>query len=94
MPWMTPEASSHRELKLLVEAGIPAKEVLRIATSGGSKFIYNSENVGTIKKDKISNMVVLKVNPLMDIRNTRKIELIIKEGELFDPGEILKELKQ
>lgn len=94
MPWMTPGASFHRELELLVEAGIPTKEVLKIATSGGSKFIYNSENVGTIKKNKIANMVVLNGNPLVDIRNTRKIELIIKEGEFFDSEKILNEIKQ
>lgn len=92
MPWMTPGASFHRELELLVEAGIPTKDVLQIATKNGSHFVYRSDEVGTIEPGKFADMVVLLANPLEDIRNTRAIEKVIKSGKMHDPEVIFEEL--
>jgi hypothetical protein len=94
MPWMTPGASFHRELELLVESGIPTKEVLQIATKNGSKFIYNSDNVGTIEEGKTADIVVLTHNPLINVKNTRKIEVVIKKGKLYYPKMIFDSLKE
>jgi len=93
MLWMTPGASLHRELELLVETGIPIKDVLQIATKNGAQFVYNSDNIGTIEEGKFADIVVLAANPLEDIRNTRKIVLVIKAGAQFNPKMILDALK-
>ena len=94
MPWMTPGASLHRELELFVEAGIPEKEVLSIATRNGSHFVYQQNEVGTLETGKMADLVILSSNPLEDIRNTRAIELVMKSGKVYDPKVILEELKR
>lgn len=92
MPWMTPGASLHRELELLVESGIPVKDVLQIATRNGSQFVYQQDDIGTIEPGKLADLVVLTANPLEDIRNTRKIETVIKAGKQYDPDALFEAL--
>jgi len=94
MPWMTPGSSLHRELELLVEAGITTSDVIKIATNSGSKFVYNEENVGTIEVGKYADMVILTANPLDNISNTRSIVRVIKSGVIYNPDTIFKELQE
>lgn len=94
MPWMTPGASFHRELEHLVDTGIPIKDVLQIATRNGSQFVYRTDEIGTIEVGKFADIVVLKANPLEDIRNTRKIEMVIKSGKTYYPNLIFRELEK
>jgi imidazolonepropionase-like amidohydrolase len=67
-PWIVPGASLHDEMRLLHEAGIPAMDVLRMATRG------------TIEPGARADLVLLAKNPLEDIRNTRSIVSVIKHG--------------
>jgi len=88
-PWITPGVSFHRELQLLVEAGIPKLDVLRIATSNGARAIEQGAAFGTIGAGQFADFVVLRDNPLEDIRNTRSLEAIFKEGRRFDPATLM-----
>ena len=38
---------------------------------------------------KAADIVVLTADPIADIRNTREIEAIVRDGELFDPEALL-----
>jgi imidazolonepropionase-like amidohydrolase len=67
-PWIVPGASLHDELLLLHEAGIPAMDVLRMATRNG------------IAAGARADLVLLAKNPLDDLRNTRSIVSVIKRG--------------
>jgi len=42
------------------------------------------EDLGTIEKGKLADIVLLKADPLQDIANTQKIEAVIANGRLFD----------
>jgi imidazolonepropionase-like amidohydrolase len=88
-PWMTPGVSLHRELQLLVEAGIPAPEVIRIATRNGAEAIGVLHEAGTIEKGKRADLLVLGADPLADIRNTRAIERIYLGGREHRPAALL-----
>ena len=81
---LVPGASLHHELELLVEAGIPPLEVIKIATRNGAQALDIEEDVGTIEPGKQADMIVLSENPLDDIRNTKKIEAVIDNGQLID----------
>jgi imidazolonepropionase-like amidohydrolase len=70
---LVPGASLHHELKLLVEAGIPPIEVIKIATSNGARALHIEEETGTIEPGKQADMIVLSENPLDDVSNTREI---------------------
>ena len=81
------------ELQLLVEAGIPELDVLRFATSNGAHALEQGAAFGTIGPGQSADFVVLRDNPLEDIRNTRSIEAIFKQGRRFDPETLLSELE-
>ena len=77
-------ASLHHELELLVEAGIPPMEVIKVATRNGAQALGIEQDVGTIEAGKQADMVVLSDNPLEDISNIRKIGAVINNGQLID----------
>jgi imidazolonepropionase-like amidohydrolase len=88
-PWITPGVSFHRELELLVRAGIDPLDVLSIATRNGAEALGILDEVGTIEPGKIANLVVLRANPLASISDTRLIDLVIQRGEVLQPDTII-----
>ena len=44
---------------------------------------------GTIEAGKCADLIILNANPLEDIRNTRTIEGVIREGRLLDHDKLL-----
>jgi imidazolonepropionase-like amidohydrolase len=88
-PWTIPGKSLHEELELLVDAGIPAAEVLRIATRNGAETLGLLDELGTVEVGKRADLLVLSADPTRDIRNTRSIEAVIRGGVLLRPAELL-----
>src|SRR5919106_4716298 len=80
---LVPGASLHHELEILVEAGIPPLEVIKIATRNGAKALGIQEDVGTIEPGKQADIIVLSDNPVAEISNTKKIEAVINNGQLI-----------
>jgi imidazolonepropionase-like amidohydrolase len=70
----------HREVELMVEAGLSPQKVLLSATRDAAKVISVKPEVGTLEPGKLADFIVLKENPLADIRNLSKIEKVIKGG--------------
>src|SRR5919106_337924 len=81
---LVPGASLHHELEIMVDAGIPPLEVIKIATSNGAQALDIGDNVGTVELGKQADMIILSDNPLDDIRNTKKIEAVIVDGQFID----------
>lgn len=48
-PWITPGVSLHRELELLVKTGIPALEVIKIATHNGAQALHILDEAEQLK---------------------------------------------
>lgn len=74
----------HREMELLVDAGIPPLEVISIASQGGARFLGKEEELGSIEEGKVADMVLLGGNPTADIDNAKMIETVIKAGRIID----------
>jgi imidazolonepropionase-like amidohydrolase len=70
----------HRELELLVGAGVSPTDALRMATIGSAEIIGQRGVLGEIAPGRRADMVVLKANPLQNIRNTRTIESVWLDG--------------
>ncbi len=88
-PWITPGVSFHRELELLVRAGIDPLDVLSIATRNGAEVLGVLDEVGTIEPGKIADLVVLLADPLARISDTRRIDLVIQRGEVLQPDTLI-----
>jgi imidazolonepropionase-like amidohydrolase len=81
---LTPGFSLHEELRMLVEAGMPAQAVLVAATLRPAEFLGIEADFGTVAPGKVADLVLLDADPLADIRNTRRIRAVIRGGALFD----------
>jgi imidazolonepropionase-like amidohydrolase len=88
-PWVIPGVALHQELALLVSAGIPPAEVLRMATHNGADALRLLSETGTIEPGKRADLVVLEADPLRDIRNTRRIRYLVLGGRILRPEELL-----
>jgi imidazolonepropionase-like amidohydrolase len=82
--YVMPGFSLHDELANFVEAGFTPMEALQTATSNPAKFLGTEANAGSVEPGKIADLVLLRGNPIEDIQNTRKIELVVAAGRLFD----------
>lgn len=81
-------ASVHWELELLVRSGLSPMDALLAATRNLAASLGKDEELGTIEAGKQADLVVLNANPLDDIANTQKIDLVIKAGWVFHPGDV------
>ena len=87
---LVPGASIHHELEILLEAGIPPLEIIKIATYNGATTLGIENDVGTVESGKQADMVILSENPLDEISNTREIETVIVDGQFIDSKHIIK----
>lgn len=89
-PNVTPGFSLHQELELLVESGLPPAAALKAATLDNASSMKQEDRLGSISAGKLADLIVLSANPLDDIRNTRRIELVLRGGHICRPEELLK----
>lgn len=85
--------SVHRELLSFVLSGIPESDAIKFATINGAKAMHAGDYLGSIESGKIADLVVLKGNPLEDIRNTRNTVLVMKNGQTYNPRDLLKSVE-
>lgn len=72
-----------RELELYVEAGIPAADVLYIATLGAARVMGEDATSGSISAGKRADMVLIDGNPLERMGDIRRTLLTIKGGTIY-----------
>jgi imidazolonepropionase-like amidohydrolase len=82
--YIVPGFSLHDELANFVEAGFTPMEALQTATSNPAKFLGMEANLGSVEPGKLADFVLLTADPLEDIRNTRKISVVVENGHIFD----------
>lgn len=82
----------HRELELYVEAGIPAPEVLQIATLGSARVMKRDADNGSIAPGKLADMVLVDGDPTRNISDIRRPVLVIKDGNLHDPAALYRSI--
>ena len=84
-PVRIPGWAEHRELQLLVKAGLTPMAAL-VAATRGSAAMLGAKDRGTLEKGKRADFVVLAANPLDDIHNTTKLVSIWHGGREVQPG--------
>ena len=78
----------HRELELYEKSGIPAAEVLKLATIKSAEITGVSKTLGSIEVGKEADLILIDGNPLDDISDIRKVEWTMKGGNLFYSKEL------
>jgi imidazolonepropionase-like amidohydrolase len=80
--------AAHRELELLVRAGLTPLQALTSATAVAAAKVGAEDRLGTVQPGKEADLVVLGASPIEDIRNTRRVEMVVKRGELLTAAEL------
>jgi imidazolonepropionase-like amidohydrolase len=77
-----------RELQLLVEAGIPTADVLRMATIGAARSMKLDAKIGTIAVGKVADLVIVDGDPLADITTIGNVTHTMSRGVLFESASL------
>jgi len=83
-----PGVSLHLELQRFIAAGFTPLEALQTATLNPAKFYNKLTDYGPIAKGRIADLVLLRANPLDDIRNTREISAVIADGHYLSKADL------
>jgi len=86
---LLPGFAYHRELLAMTYAGIPPAAVLKAATINGAKALGVDARLGSIEAGKLADLVVVRGDPLGDIKRARDVKLVFKDGIAYDPVELL-----
>ena len=76
------------ELELDVRAGIPAPEVLRMATLTSAQVVGADRERGVIAPGKLADLILVDGDPTTRIADIHRITLVMKSGHIFDPTRI------
>lgn len=84
-----PGLGTHLEMEFLQDAGLTPAEVLVASSFNGAAALRMQDQIGSVEAGKLADLVILNRNPLVDIRNARAIEWVIKAGNAVRPNELL-----
>lgn len=73
--------SMARELELLVDNDLTAMEAISIGTRNNAAVLDMEDDIGTVEAGKYADLLLLKSDPLVDIRNLRDIAAVVKGGK-------------
>jgi imidazolonepropionase-like amidohydrolase len=76
--------ATHREMELLVQAGIKPLEVIKIASHNAALYLGKADTMGSIEPEMLADMVLLNSDPLTEIDNTKDIAFVVKAGKIVD----------
>ncbi len=91
-----PGFSVHRELQLLVNQGFTPYNALKTCTVNAgiiAKNMGSKNEFGTIEIGKQADLVLLKENPLKDIKNTKGIEGVMVNGQWYPQEKLHKQME-
>ena len=86
---LLPGFAYHRELYAMQYFGIPTMSVIQAATINAARALGLEKRLGSIDVGKEADILIINGDPVSDIRNLRNIELVIKEGVIYDPISLL-----
>jgi imidazolonepropionase-like amidohydrolase len=84
---LPPGAALHRELRLLVAAGLSPEQALLAATRDAARLL-GADSIGVLKPGAVADFVILAADPLADIANVDQVERVVAYGFQYDPKQM------
>ncbi len=79
------------ELKAYVDAGIPAADVLKMATITAASHMGLDQTLGSISPGKRAQFVLIDGNPLEDIGTLVRARTVVKDTFMYSTADLLRE---
>lgn len=75
------------EVERFVKNGYSEMEAIEAATRIGAECLDIDDILGTVEAGKIADLIVVEGNPLSDIRNLRRVVMVMQNGKIVrNPG--------
>lgn len=72
--------SIYPEMNAMQEAGVPPLDIITMATKNGALAMDRLDDLGTLEKGKIADLIVLEKDPSQTIENMRSISHVMRSG--------------
>jgi imidazolonepropionase-like amidohydrolase len=82
IPTRFPGYFEHRELQLMVEAGLTPMQAIVAATGTNAEILGGAKQFGTLQSGRRADFLVLDANPLADIHNTERLAAVWQSGKI------------
>src|SRR6185295_13220395 len=76
--------SFHGELEIYERAGIPAPNVLQIATIVPARVMKQDKEYGSIVVGKVADLAIVNGHPAERITDLRKTETVVRAGRVYN----------
>ena len=78
-----PGFSVYEEMAIWQDAGIAPADVPRSATTVPARFMGLGDRLGTIGEGKTASMLLVRANPVEDVRHAEQLEAVVLDGRYF-----------
>jgi len=89
-----PGAGVHRELALLVKAGLAPADAIRAATVNCAEMLGVAANLGQVKAGFRADLFAVDGDPLANVADLRRVRIVVRGGEALNPGELLAQARR
>jgi imidazolonepropionase-like amidohydrolase len=79
---VAPGFDMHRELELLVRAGLSPARALEAATAAPARALRRESEIGGLAPGMRADLIAVEGDPLADISATRRLALVIQNGHI------------
>ena len=86
--WQEPGIGTLIAIEGLVELGMTPSQAIVAATKNGAIASKGLKDFGTLETGKIADILVLDADPLADIKNIRKLSVLIRDGKVIDRAKL------
>jgi len=79
-----PGPDMYHEMDIFAEAGVTPMQIIQGSTKWPAEMVRKQDILGTVEAGKLADVIILRQDPLQDIRNIRSLETVIFDGKVVD----------